>query len=196
MAKGSLNDTQTPEWSVWVDADRISTTPLTLHLTPTVAEQAAIAARLHAAALHDLRADVTLVQMAGSHLIHITGIISANVLQHCVVTLRPIETHIREEFEAWFADKAQAIPYARARQEIQRKTSNQQEVEVLDERDDPEPIINGKIDIGELVVQYLSLSLDPYPHAPDVDDNRPHSVTAGPETSPFAALAALKGKSE
>ncbi len=196
MAKGSISESPAPEWSVWVDADRITTIPMTLHLTPTAQEQTAIATRLGATALNELKADVTLVQMTGSHLVHITGVIAATVLQNCVITLRPIETHIRDEFEAWFADKNQAIPYARAKQDAQRKVSNQQEVEILDERDDPEPIIGGKIDIGELVVQYLSLSIDPYPHAPDVDTTRPETITAGTDSSPFAALAALKGKSE
>jgi hypothetical protein len=33
----------------------------------------------------------------------------------------------------------------------------------LDESEDPEPVIDGKIDAGELVAQYLSLAIDPYP---------------------------------
>ncbi|MES2729701.1 MAG: DUF177 domain-containing protein [Pseudomonadota bacterium] len=198
MAKSSVKDTTLPpshpvEWSVPIDVDKVSSTPLPLSISPSDSERSAVARRLGVTEVNDLKAEIVLVNMIGSHLIQVNGTLSATITQSCVVTLQPIETHIRDEFETWFADAAQAIPYARAKQDVQRKASGQ-EIEILNEKDDPESIVNGKIDIGELVVQYLSLSIDPYPHAPEVDDDRPETISAGTEISPFAALAALRPK--
>jgi hypothetical protein len=58
--------------------------------------------------------------------------------------------------------------------------------------DPPDPIVNGRIDLGALASEFLALGLDPYPRKPgvefkslteDADDARP---------SPFAVLGKLK----
>jgi len=65
-------------------------------------------------------------------------------------------------------------------------------MEMVAERDDPERVVDGLIDVGELVAQHLSLNLDPYPRADDAGD--PVELQTGPVASPFAALASLKDK--
>ena len=59
----------------------------------------------------------------------------------------------------------------------------------------PEAIIDGYIDAGELVTQYLSLALNPYPHAEGVkyelgDDNE--EAIKPKLDNPFAALKEWK----
>ena len=39
-------------------------------------------------------------------------------------------------------------------------------VDEADEADLPEPLEGDKIDLGEIVAQFLSVSIDPYPRAP------------------------------
>jgi hypothetical protein len=58
--------------------------------------------------------------------------------------------------------------------------------------DEPEPIVEGRIDLGEAVVQHLAVNLDPYPRAPGA--RLPDLATEdGPvRENPFAALQRLR----
>jgi hypothetical protein len=60
----------------------------------------------------------------------------------------------------------------------------------LDSPEPPDPIINGQIDLGALVAEFLVLSLDPHPRKPDVSfvDILEHPDCDLPNTSPFAIL--------
>ena len=140
---------------------------------------------------------MTLERDTGSMVIHVMGHIDAKITQSCVVTLEPIETTISENFEAWYADPAAAVSLTRARHDRQASKGSK-EMPVLDERDDPEPVIDGKIDIGELVTQYLSLAIDPYPHKEGVryekGDDESGPVKSDLQKNPFAALKDWKNK--
>ena len=46
---------------------------------------------------------------------------------------------------------------------------HQAEVEILDEREDPEAVIYGRIDLGELVAQHISLAVPAYPQREGVE---------------------------
>jgi len=81
---------------------------------------------------------------------------------------------------------------------------DEDEIEIdpnISEEDIPEPMFNGRIDIGELAAQHLSLALDPYPHAEGVefegfgeaDEDEDGDDPDEPEKpNPFAALERLK----
>ena len=58
----------------------------------------------------------------------------------------------------------------------------------------PDPIVNGRIDLGSLAAEILVVGLDPHPRKPGVAfaDPAPDAGEA-PDASPFAALRALKG---
>ena len=57
----------------------------------------------------------------------------------------------------------------------------------LDDEDEPDPIIEGKIDLGALAAEFFALGLDPYPRKPGAS----FELNAKPEPadSPFAVLA-------
>ena len=54
---------------------------------------------------------------------------------------------------------------------------------------DPEPLIDGIVDLGALATEFLILGLEPYPRKPDAVFEPPQD--AAPEPGPFAALAKL-----
>ena len=58
--------------------------------------------------------------------------------------------------------------------------------------DPPDPIVDGKIDLGALAAEFLALGLDPYPRKPGVAFDPPEPQ--GGRDSPFAALAEPKKK--
>ncbi len=159
------------EWSFLAEIDKIDSTPKSFEFEADAEERADLARRLAIVSVEHAAATVTL-QRVGGGVIHAMGFVRADVTQSCVVTLAPVPDHVEEEFEGWFGDKTAAVSFVRARQERDAKKGHT-EAEILEESVDPEPIVNGKVDIGELATQYLSLGLNPYPHAEGVV----HSVT-------------------
>ena len=60
----------------------------------------------------------------------------------------------------------------------------------LEEVDPPDPIIDGKIDLGALLVEFVALGLDPFPRKPGVVFD--FKDEADVIEHPMAALARLK----
>lgn len=187
-----------PEWSMPVEVDKIGTEPKTFHFEATEEECGDLAHRLKVVSLEEASANVTLQKIKGG-IIHALGTIRAKVTQECVVSLLPVISQLEEQFEGWYGDDNSAVSFARAKSDRDAKKANM-ETEVLEESVDPEPIINGRIDIGELAAQHLSLAIDPYPHAPGikyelgVDTKEENAPGASLRKSPFEALKDWKEK--
>ena len=135
-------------------------------------ERQAVAARLGIVELKGLIADVDLRQMAVGPLFLVKGRIVAEVVQNCVVTGALVENRIEENIDERFAPEGYEPPD-------------------IDNDDLPESFDGANIDIGEMAVQLLSLSLDPYPRTADT---KPELFTSGEpvETErrrPFEGLA-------
>ena len=63
--------------------------------------------------------------------------------------------------------------------------------------DQPEPLVDGKIDVGEVVAQFLAVAMNPYPRkdgAKVADVVKSEDEEERP--NPFAKLAGLKDKLE
>lgn len=191
-----------PEWSVLVDAQTVTSNAQKLRIAASEDERKALARRLGLMTISSLSADLTLHRERGN-IIHVNGLMKANVTQLCVMTQDPVQTQIEETFEGWYADQERIVMLAKARHDrLGRLTDS--EVPILDESEDPEPLVNGMIDIGELVVQNLSLTLDQFPRRRGLDDQEDGKEisVAGQEgevlrRNPFEALKNWKkAKSE
>lgn len=174
------------EYHVEVVVEELPRTGRHFILEPDSEIRDALAERFGLLSLSALRGEMHVKALAGAPIYRVTGRIEAACEQPCVVTLRPVEQSINEEFELEFAPGVD-LP---------------DELDLTLEDDDPcEPIINGKIDLGELLAQQLALALDPYPRASDADlekirdeaakSGREFEVNAG-KASPFGALSKLK----
>lgn len=119
------------------------------HIVATAEECAAIAKRLGLSGLASLEADILLKRGRGG-VVHATGELKARLTQNCVVTLEDFESELVEPLEDSFTDEDPANFD-------------------MDDFDAPGEIVNGKIDAGELIVQTLSLALDPNPRKPGVE---------------------------
>lgn len=182
----------TAGWSYLVDESEVGANkPYTKKLAASEAECALVAARLHLAGVQSLSAELTLSRVPlNKAVIHVEGVLKAGVTQSCVVTSAPVKSHVEDEFEAWFANPSSFTSIAKARNDRAAKAADA-EIPVLEEQEDPEPIIDGKIDLGDLVTQYLSLSLDPYPRAHGAGLPEGQAEVAPPSDllkNPFAAL--------
>jgi uncharacterized metal-binding protein YceD (DUF177 family) len=195
QAEAELN-----EWSYLVEEDEIGSKPVKLEIYPSDKELSALARRLEVLSFKSLKAPVTLRRLDGSMVVHVKGRIVADLTQKCVVSMEAVAEHIDEEFEAWFADPGKAVSFAKAKRD-RLSDKEKEEHPVLEEQDDPEPIIDGKIDLGELVTQYLSLFLNPYPRADGVElknegaaDEQSEEGKVSAYDNPFAALKEWKAR--
>jgi hypothetical protein len=189
-----------PEWSFEVLVDEIGESGLVKEALANETECKDIARRLDVEKILNLKASVHLFQDKGSITIHAKGSFSADVVQKCVVSLEPVNSHINEEFEVWFSDTEHVVSLNQVRQE---KESNKKdtEVEIPSEKDDPEAVIDGRIELGEIIIQNLALSINPYPHAEgavykNVCDHPDDDANKNPRHKPFAELKNWKKEQE
>jgi hypothetical protein len=121
---------------------------------------------------------------------HAAGKIEARIRQVCVVSLEPFEASIEEPVDLAFAPEP-------PRHDARAPRGGEITVSLEDE-DPPEPIINGKIDLGAVTLEFLALGLDPYPRKPGVELAQEIAGTeiADEEKppSPFSVLASFAGK--
>ncbi len=117
--------------------------------------------------------------------VRVTGTLRARVVQNCVVTLDPFEAEVVEPVDVFFADEAALAAFRAAW--AGRADPDRDEPEP----DEPDAIVGGRVDLGALAAEHLTLGLDPYPRKPGAAfaDTAPAQA---PDASPFAALRALK----
>jgi hypothetical protein len=109
----------------------------------------------------------------------VTGAIHGQVAQTCIVSLEPFPASVDEEADVRFAPRTTVNSGSTA--------TNEAPTFSLADEDEPDPVIDGTIDLGALAAEFLALGLDPYPRKPGAvfDEERTNSE---PTDSPFAAL--------
>ncbi len=150
------------------------------------------------ARLDSLKADLVVTRRGRSG-VRVKGILNAKITQVCVVSLDPFDADITETINVTFAPQSQsAAALANAQIEALRQGNGQgnntalQPGVIAEMADPPDPIIDGQIDLGALVAEFLALGLDPYPRKPGVSFTEaifeggpaPAPIT----TSPFSVL--------
>lgn len=169
-----------PEFSRLISVDGIildKTREENIEASPQ--ECAALAERLGLRELSFLKANLTIRRVFGGKTVRVAGEYAAEMVQSCVVTLRDVPSSLSNTFETFFSEDAPA---------------DDAEIDFSDADDEStaEQIVGGMIDLGEIVAQYLSLDIDPYPRAPGVSLAAQMSEN-GVEVkgNPFQALAGL-----
>jgi uncharacterized metal-binding protein YceD (DUF177 family) len=89
---------------------------------------------------------------AGTYLVSID--FDAEVVQLCVTSLEPVSSRLQERITV----SCRAI----------EADSGADVFVEPDGEEPPEPIVDGGVDVGELLAQYLALAIDPYPRRTDV----------------------------
>jgi len=187
----------TPEFSRIIDVERLADGESDLTIEVTAEEAAGLAERFDIEKINQLTAKIHFnTDKSGGH-VQLHGTIEADIVQTCVVTLKPIPVKISAPITRNYSASAK---YQNAPQNIPV------EIDISDDPEDPpEPIIQGVIDIGEAVAEQLALEIDPFPRSPgtefqgfssDSADSAHSKPDSDEPTGPFAVLARLKGVSE
>jgi uncharacterized metal-binding protein YceD (DUF177 family) len=154
-----------------------------MEIAAAAEEREALARRLGLLAIDRLSVSLSLTA-DGKGLVHLRGAAVAEIVQTCVVTLQPVPGHLALDLDRYFAPEL-----------ADRKTARS--VVDVEGDDPPDPIVDGTIDLGEVVAEQLAIEMDPFPRAPGADFT---GYRCGPEASPgddtpFAVLRKLwKGR--
>jgi uncharacterized metal-binding protein YceD (DUF177 family) len=110
--------------------------------------------------------------------VNVSGELRARVTRICVVSLEPFEVDVIEPIDVDFAPET--------------PISAVHSAEDGDLDDPPDPIIDGKIDLGALASEFLVLGLDPHPRKPGVSFAPVEQAGSDETASPFALLHKLQ----
>lgn len=199
MRKNNGPATLSPEWPRWHDVSALAAVPKIVKLETTEQERKDLARRFMVREIEDLSAELTLERVNGGNVVRVKGVFKALIHQECGKTQAILPTVVTEPVEGWFADQEAAISLAKARRNRLGRYVDA-ELPMLEEAEDPEPLDNGGIDLGELVAQHVSLAIDPYlrlddeSEIPEPTENdgknqgSDHPGDAGLRRNPFAAL--------
>lgn len=171
-----------PEFSRPVRLDTLPAVAKPMEVEADETERAALAARFDLVAIDRLTASLTLKR--DGEAVTAKGRLEAEVTQSCVATGAPVPAQVDEDFHILFRpEPASGTP--------------DEEIELSEAECDVVFYQGAMIDIGEAVAETLSLSLDPWPRAPDAENAlRAAGVKSEEEakrdSSPFAGLAGLK----
>ncbi|MCQ2966140.1 MAG: DUF177 domain-containing protein [Alphaproteobacteria bacterium] len=167
---------QENELSIIVRTDHLPNDGKVIKASATEQQRANLASRFGVISVESFDLEVT-VKPITKHKIHVTGHVSGIVKQSCAVTLAEIENPVSDDFEVIYESVADDyVPL--------------KEIDISPDEVETEDLIDNKIDVGELAVEYFSLSINPYARAEGavfVDKIEPKE-----EDNPFSVLEKLK----
>jgi uncharacterized metal-binding protein YceD (DUF177 family) len=172
-------DVNQPEFSRTIVIEKIPTAGVEQQLVAKDDERKKLAERLGLVELPKLEAKVTVHPVRADQTITVTGTLKADVVQQCVVTLEPLTNQIEYDFKVLYAAP-----------ELLTEGAGPSDME----EEDMEPILDGTIDLGELVAQNLGIALDPYPRKPGVGFVEAAYGDAKAAPGPLAQLVNLPKK--
>lgn len=176
-----MDDTGGTELSRMVELRLIDARPRVVEASE--AERAALAKRFGLVSVDRLEATVDLVKDGDA--VDATGRLEAEIVQSCAISGDDLPVEIREPIALRFVPESTAAPRP------------DEEVELDAEELDEIPYSGTAFDLGEAVAQSLALAIDPYATGPNADVARKEAGLLDEDSAaPFAALSALKGKTE
>lgn len=182
-----------PEFSRIVNTDEQVGKKNKIEIEANEKECTALAERFELIAINSLKATLT-ITTAGNGEVTLRGPMHADIIQRCVATLEPVPEIVEDEVEVLFSPHISEDDLPSNPDDL----DDLSEEELMALLDQPEPLVDGKIDVGEVVSQFLAVAMDPYPRkdgakvadvvkSEDDEEERPN---------PFAKLAGLKEQLE
>ena len=163
----------------WLEVEELAPTGRDFALVPDADARQRLGAALDLLDLPDLRVRGRVWPSADGVFVEF-GLV-ARVVQRCVVTLDPVTSDIDEQVRLHYTPRAA----------LHQDTET---IEFTEDDDLPEPLVDGRVDLGAAVCEHLALALDPWPRRPDAE--MPAAATSDETPNPFAVLERLKRNDE
>lgn len=181
-----MSPDELPPFSHLLAVDKIPARGLKLRIEAGPQELEAVARWLDLRDVAQLVADLEISPIGRTGLVRVNGRLTARVTQSCGVTLAPVAAEVAEEI---------AMTFGPPEEETEEGDGGELDIG-FDESDPPDPIIDGAIDLGAVMVEHLALGLDPFPRAEGAEFSPIEDKADEPEpkANPFAVLASLKQK--
>jgi uncharacterized metal-binding protein YceD (DUF177 family) len=159
-----------------IDLDSSTTFGNSITLTANDDEKKALAERFGLLDLSSLSATIVITVDDIQKCFRVEGTLCAELMQKCIISLKPVPESINAPFSVLL---------------VMETTQKQEQEEEINWEADVEYITDSKVDVGEIVAQYLSLMMDPYPKCADQEQETKESAL--PKTkNPFSILEKLK----
>jgi hypothetical protein len=172
-------------FSRMLEVDRVPEEGLDLTISADIDERQALADFDKIPAIGRLDAEFHIARRPQGSF-NVSGEVRALVTQTCVVSLESFDSEIVEAIDVDFATPSDVQPGQSA-----AARPAEADFESADGDDPPDPIIDGRIDLGALASEFFALGLDPYPRKPGVEF-RPADAAENP-ISPFDVLKKIQG---
>ncbi len=177
------------EFSRVVSIEPWPTDGITVDLVAASAECRLLKERFDLVDLGSLSASCRIEQVDAD--LVVSGMIEAELVQSCVVTLRPIASTLRVPLQRHFRRRSVHDKLASVHDKL--ATAGEDGV-ISTDAIDVEILDGDEIDLGEVIAEELCLALPPYPRADDADQvlielqETSRSAASGPPANPFAKL--------
>ena len=150
------------EFSRPIGLEKIKTNGMEVEISATPQECEALARRFGLIAVKgvEARLDLCRHERAGGPEYTVTGDFSADVVQACAITLEPIESSVASRLAVRYMSP-------QAFEEVEERYDHDIPLDL--EEEDIEVLPEGVLDLGELVAQYIAISLPPYPRKEGLD---------------------------
>ncbi|MDY0028361.1 MAG: hypothetical protein RBR86_00270 [Pseudobdellovibrionaceae bacterium] len=184
-------------WTHFIRADTIPEGGQWVKLHANGNDCSDLAERLGVKSVDALEAKLHLIPKNSGYVLEIQGDLQATITQECAITLDLVESVVEDAFTAWYADYERAASFTRAQHDIRTRFEGEEQP-IMEESEDPEPMVNGQVDLADLVYQFLSLAINPYTKSDAVETSdgshieNPANTSTGNagvlKLNPFAAL--------
>ena len=145
-------------------------------------ERKLLSIRCSLISLEHLSAQISVEKISFKEIV-INGDIKAKTRQDCVVTSEPFGINIKTSFSQHYFIEGD---------DLDEDELNEQ----ADRYDSSDILIGDTIDLGELVTQFLSLAIVPYPRSPEADSHMDSYSSGIQNDGPFAKLKTLINEDE
>ncbi len=180
------DQTQYTDLTRLLAVSQVTCDPLEMIVDASTSECKKLAEDLELLEIKSLHVGLRMVTEDDGVTIHLSGLIEADLVQACVVSLDPVASRIEAALERIYS--------------AQEKPDDGDDIIIeLDAAEPIEPLSGDTIDVGQAIVEQLALEIDPFPRAPGVAFSGLLGVDSGDNEEPsgqFAALSKLKRNAE
>jgi len=187
MTIDSLSNVSRPDFSRLVDLTKLNLSGENQSISANPEERSSVATFLGLRAVDQLDGQFAL-NPRGREVLLLSGTIFARVVHNCSISLEAVAADHKINVKLIYNNTAAV--------KLKERDINF----AVEDPEPPELILDGKLDLADIMLEHLILNLNPYPRAPGIvfdgflEGSREDQEGYNSENKPFAALSRLTAK--